>query len=184
LYTVAAFTLAIHEAFLWSPAVTVVPIVAVFDYKAFYDRFIDKLIKTYKEEFTNHGFKIERIAHDEDDEADKLRLPGIKTNYRKYANDVTIDLMPIEAMYETTTSDVLVPALQFAPRIIMSNWIPSCAAEEDRDIGTSFLVVKPRGMPSAAEFEVRSMFSLPLPCLCCIASSLSLYVYPLATSCC
>ena len=183
LYTVAAFVQAIYAAFLYSPDVTVVPVPAVFEYKDYYDKCIDKHLKVlssiplihttphpypslptqvYKEEYTNHGFKIERVAAEEEAEATRLFLPGIKTNYRKYASNATLDLMPIEAMYETTTDDVLSPALQFCPRIIISNWIPSCADEADRDIGTSFLVAIPRHMPSPAEFEVGPAVHKPL----------------------
>jgi hypothetical protein len=50
-------------------------VVAIFDYKAFYDPIIDRHIKTFKEKFTNHGFKIERIAVDEE-EAGKFGLPN------------------------------------------------------------------------------------------------------------
>ena len=151
LFTLDDFIHALYAAFRNNPNLTVVPVVAIYDYKSYYDQFIDPHLRIYKEELTNHGWQIQRIPPFATEEAERLGLPGIMTNCRKFSAGATVDLMPIEPFSEA--SDVKIyDALVFSPRIIFSNWVPRDATDDDRAIGFSYLERVPTGEP------------LPMPC--------------------
>ena len=54
LYTFRDFLLAVHAAFNYEPTVSVVPVLAIYDYKEFYDQFIDRYIRIYKVRYNTH----------------------------------------------------------------------------------------------------------------------------------
>ena len=146
LYTMDDFIAALYAAFSNNSNLTVVPVIAVYDYKTYYDQFIDRYLRIYKEELTNHGWQIQRVPPSAKEDADRLGLPGIMTNYRKFAAGGTVDLMHIEPFQEA--SDVKIyDALVYHPRVVMSNWIPRNARGVEHAIGMSYLDVVPTGEP-------------------------------------
>jgi hypothetical protein len=62
-----------------SPLVEVININAIYDYKEFYDKFIDKKYKSYEEEQTQHGFCIQQLSPEEKEAYPDLI---VKTNYK------------------------------------------------------------------------------------------------------
>ena len=114
-------------------------VAAIYDYKAFYDKLRDPLISVKKEEYTNLGFRIEKLTTTE---MEKIRIEqersgalapalfDVKVNYKKCAQDVTVDLRPMNPLYDgSAESDAEI----FYPVAICSRWIPMEAdREEDR----------------------------------------------------
>lgn len=80
IYTVEQFLDLVHKAFGYSTLVNVVPVAAIYNYKKYYDKFIDKHYRTYKEQLTQHGFRIQHLSPQE-----RVDYPHlvVKSNYRK-----------------------------------------------------------------------------------------------------
>jgi hypothetical protein len=124
---------AIREAYSSQKNIIIEPVFAIIDFKQFYDQFIDSSLKqkyVYENE-TQHVFKFDTCIpgiHDED--KNKYNL-FVRTNCRKYAQEVTICLR------ESGEEDVI---NTLTPIIYKSNWIPENAvSDQERAAGFRFL---------------------------------------------
>jgi hypothetical protein len=129
----------------------VIPVYAIYDYKKYYDDFIDSTIRIYKEELTNHGFRFEKVLECERLEASELDMFNTKVNYRKVAQDVTVDLRPVNPTEEDDLSESR--AFVYRPTILLSRWIP-CEATlpGEKSLGFTFFKRLPQGVPKPLEF--------------------------------
>ena len=184
LYTPKAFMQAMVDAFASKENVVVIPVFAIFDYKAFYDPCIDKHIKIRKEvgighsstdilhfisylniiivmfficystqEEANLGWRIDAIQPHQEDEAARVGTLTA-TNYRKYAQNASIDMLPISPVYQSLfEDDEMCQALTFMPRIILPKWMP-LQCEISPQLGESFLVTVPKGWPQPQALQV------------------------------
>ena len=180
LYTMEDFVDALYAAFSYNPNLTIVPVVAIYDFSSFYDQFIDSHLRIYKEELTNHGWRIQRVPPLAEEEALRLGLPGIMTNYRKFAAGGTANLMKIEPF--TESSDVKVyDAMIYHPRILFPKWIPCEANGDQQAIGMSYLELIPTGEPKPMEFEDKYMEQVCyfLYCFHCLFSLFSICFHSL-----
>ena len=76
------------KAYCYSPFVSVISVPAIFDYKIFYDQFIDPRLKILKEDYTQHGWRVQKLSVEEARDFPILSA-GVKTNYRKSAQTVS-----------------------------------------------------------------------------------------------
>ena len=130
------------DAFLGDCEVTYTA--AIYDYKKFYDSCIDKLVMVKKKEFTQLGFRIERLSADEI-AASRGCLHLVKVNYRKCASDIIVDLREMNPLYNTEADST---AEIFYPVVILPRWMPKESIyEEDRLIGMCFMDKTPVGTP-------------------------------------
>ena len=160
-YTFDKFVDIIKQAFSNSPLITVVPVFAVYDYKAFYDRFIDEELKDKysRLDFTQLYFKFQPLR-----EQDRAYNPSniiVRTNYRKFGQEYSIGLRPNQIDHTSTE-------LPFQPVVIHSCWIPesaldiacphpqpcqrTCTCREEKAPGISFLSAVPQGRPYPLPF--------------------------------
>jgi len=157
-YTFDGFGNIIKEAFGDNNLISVVPVFAIYDYKAYYDKFIDpKLVDKYSRmDFTQLYFKIQPAV---EGSASNLL---VRTNYRKFDQEYTVFLR--ENADEGKDSS----ELPYEPVLLKSAWIPenatnapclfpqhccnSCPCKE-RAPGISFLMAAPSGCPQPMEFE-------------------------------
>ena len=148
IYTYEAFKNHVMTAFHHSEGVTIVSVSAIYDYKRYYDKFIDPKLKILKEENTQHGWRIEKLSYEEEERFPILNA-GIKTNYTKSAQTVSFDLRKINPLHNSVDES---EAYVFSPVIRISAWLPQdCRDEKERKPGMSFLCAKPVGHPQPLE---------------------------------
>ena len=166
IYTFDGFCTIIKEAFGNSDQIFVQPTLAILDYKAYYDQFIDKhLVDKYSRmEFTQLYFKIQPCRAS--DIIGEGGNPGsnllVRTNYRKFGQEYTVFLR------ENPSEGGLSVELPYKPVLLKSSWMPEngrnapcqfpltcnsiCPCKEQAP-GISFLVSVPTGRPLPMEFE-------------------------------
>jgi hypothetical protein len=169
-YTFDEFCKAIKSAFGYSPLISVQPVFAVYNYKAYYDQFIDpSLIDKYsKLEGTQLYFKIQPLR-DEDRACNPANIL-VRTNYRKFGQDYSLGLRPnqLPNSEESSSSSVAENDLPFQPVVIHASWIPESAKDiecpfpqpcalacpcKEKAAGISFLSTVPEGKPVPLEFS-------------------------------
>lgn len=165
IYTFDAFIGAIHKAFGCSSLISVQPVFAIYDYKNYYDRFIDpQLVDKYsRQEFTQLYFKVQPLR-DEDYACNPSNLL-VRTNYRKFGQDYSVHLRPNPV---EERSDSVADVLPFQPVLLHAVWMPENATDiicpypqpcryecpcKEKAIGISFLKAVPVGMPNPLKFE-------------------------------
>ena len=153
----------IKGAFAFKDNTTVQPVFAIFDYKAYYDQFVDENLKALysKMENTQLYFKVQPVR-ETDSEASASPIL-VRTNYRKCGQDYTVFLREND---EIAGDSALTKT--YRPIILKSAWIPenaknascpfpqscnkSCPCKE-RGPGISFLKYPPIGCPKPMAFE-------------------------------
>ena len=161
-YTFDAFIEIIKRAFSKSPQYTVVPVFAVYDYKEFYDRFIDEHLKDKysRLDSTQLYFKMQPLRA-QDREYNPWQLI-VRTNYRKFGQEYSVGLRPNQSI-ETGEE------LPFQPVVLHACWIPenakdiscpnpqtcqlACVCKEEKAPGISFLSTVPEGRPKPLKFS-------------------------------
>lgn len=122
-------------------------VAAGFNYKDYYDVLIDNHIKVKKSEFTNLGFRIERLT--EEEKRNNPHMLQTKLNYRKHGQDVGVLLRPLNPLYNGVSES---KAEVFYPVIVQSNWIPQGSYyPEDQAIGIQYMTSWPTGTPKPQE---------------------------------
>ena len=161
IYTFESFCQHIRGAFGNSPLINVVPVIAIMDYKKYYDEFIDeKLVDKFsKVEGTQLYFKFQPLRPI-DTIVNPFKLV-VRTNYRKNGQDYTV-------MLRNNVDDQR-SELPFVPHLQHSQWIPengvdalcesvvqpcppTCSCKE-KCPGISFLKTVPTGFPVLITFE-------------------------------
>ena len=161
IYTFESFCQHIRGAFGNSPLINVVPVIAIMDYKKYYDEFIDeKLVDKFsKVEGTQLYFKFLPLRPI-DTIVNPFKLV-VRTNYRKNGQDYTV-------MLRNNVDDQR-SELPFVPHLQHSQWIPengvdalcesvvqpcpsTCSCRE-KCPGISFLKTVPTGFPVLITFE-------------------------------
>ena len=140
------------RAFNNSKYISVIPISAIYDYKKYYDTYIDPKLKILKEEATQHGWRIERLSLEEERNYPILNA-GVKTNYTKAAQAVSFDLRRVNPLHDP---DAESDAYIYSPVVRISSWLPQ-DAKDNRECkpGMSFLCKMPVGMPEPMAFTKR-----------------------------
>jgi len=160
--TFEEFCSRIKEAFGKSAEVFVKPVFAIYDYKEYYDQFIDKqLVDKYSRlDVTQLYFKIQPVRECDLGDGNTSNIL-VRTNYRKFGQDYTVFLR--ENFDEEFSTD-----LPYQPVLLKSAWMPenannaSCLFPEscnsqclcrERAPGISFLSSVPMGRPNHMQFE-------------------------------
>ena len=161
IYTYESFCQHIRGAFANSLRINIVPVIAIMDYKKYYDSFIDeKLVDKFsKVEGTQLYFKFQPLRPI-DTVVNPFQLV-VRTNYKKNGQDCTV-------MLRNNDND-LGSELPFVPHLHHSQWIPengvdspcesvvqpcppTCTCRE-KCPGISFLKTIPTGFPMPIKFE-------------------------------
>ena len=122
---------------------------AIYDYKSFYDRYVDKYLMFKKENFTQLGMIFQRMTQQQKEENPSLL--EVYVNYKKTAQDVTVDLVEVDPLYNEK-SESLVDF--YEPVIIKTAWMPQEAYyEKDRALGISIMSSWPVGSPVPMKIE-------------------------------
>ena len=116
---------------------------AIYDYKSYYDRYVDKFLMMKKESFTQLGMIFQKLNDQQKDE--NTSLFEVYVNYKKMAQDITVDLLEVDPVY-SEKSESLVEF--YEPIIMKTAWMPQEAYyEKDRAIGISIMSSWPVGSP-------------------------------------
>ena len=122
---------------------------AIYDYKSYYDRYVDKYLMMKKENFTQLGMIFQKLT--EQQKRDNPTLFEVYVNYKKLAQDVTVDLLEIDPVY-SEKSESLVEF--YEPIIMKTAWMPQEAYyEKDRALGISIMSSWPEGSPVPMALE-------------------------------
>jgi len=125
-------------------------IAAIYAYKEFYEAFLDKHIMVKKQDYTNLGFRFQRLSEAEREDDRYNHLLDVKVNYKKVAQDITVDLRPMNPLYNETSEST--NASCFYPVALLSYWQPEKSIyERDQLPGISFMVQRPHGTPKPLE---------------------------------
>ena len=147
IYTPQLLLSAIEDAFIGDCKCTFVG--AIYDYKTFYNKFIDKFFMAKKEEHTNLGWRYHKMTLDEQ-EANPALL-DVAVNYKKTAQDVSVELREQNPLYN---GQAVSTAEKFYPVVLATKWIPIEATyDEERAIGISILSSQPTGTPAPLELK-------------------------------
>ena len=147
IYTPQDLLKAIEDAFIGDCKCTFVA--AIYDYYTFYNQFVDDKFMQKKEEFTNLGWRYQKMT--EEEERANPALLDVAVNYKKVAQDVSVELREQNPLYDGATNS---KAEIFYPVILATKWMPSEATyDEERAVGISILVEQPHGTPKPHELK-------------------------------
>ena len=123
---------------------------AIYAYKEFYEEFLDKHLMVKKQDYTNLGFRYQRLTDDEKEDDRYSHLLDVKVNYKKVAQDITVDLRPMNPLYNESSEST--NASCFYPVALLSYWQPERSFYDcDRLPGISFMTQRPHGTPKPLE---------------------------------
>jgi hypothetical protein len=168
IYTFDGFCNIIKEAFGNSSQVAVQPVFAILDYKAYYDKFIDKqLVDKYSRmDFTQLYFKVQPSLISDTEEVRSTNPDNnllVRTSYRKFGQDYTVVLRENPAEEGGFSA-----GLPYKPVLVKSAWMPENALNapcpfsgtcnsrcpcKERAPGISFLSSVPTERPQPMEFD-------------------------------
>jgi hypothetical protein len=100
-----------------------------------------------EDHYQNHGlFSVFYERMTEEEQSANPALLDVKVNYKKTAQDVTVDLRPMNPLYDGAADST---AETFYPVILITKWMPSEAIyAEERSVGLSILCKPSEGTPS------------------------------------
>ena len=128
------------------PNITVVPIVCHYNYKEFYDEFLDLSIHIKVGEAAQLQWKFELATQQDMDLFPGRFLMNVKVNHRKCAQEHTTKMWPIACSAHSVEV--------YKVFLMTSAWLPEGAPDEEfRFPGMSFFKEIPVGFPAIQKFQ-------------------------------
>ena len=131
-YTPQQFVRSIQEAFGNRKSIRVITVMAIFDYKAFYDKYVDTGINMGSGTATQHQFKFERATPAMMDKYADHFPNSVVITYRKNAQEQTVLLYPCDCRDGS--------AAVYQNHVLVSSWQPQESIEDDIPPGISFAI--------------------------------------------
>lgn len=124
IYTLDYFKFLVLKAFGNDPKVSFTYIAAIYDFKNYYEQFLDEKVanKQFSQvEKTQLVFRITPLRPGLDDAAKLKYGLLVRTNYRKNAQDVNVMLRKAVGTFGSKNEEMGRP---LEPKLILSQWIP------------------------------------------------------------